>query len=253
MAKPFDISKLKKLHQSLVLKNLSKFPITSSGFDMFPKGKGLIRNPGDMFLVWKTIEYFQPKSLLEIGFYGGQSMGLYIEAGNLEKIVSIDIDYSQRTVFDQIFPDSDIEFICQDSRTLKLDQKFDFITIDGGHDYEYVNSDLKNCLPLLKSNSILYMDEYYICDGVKQTIDENLLGQHDWVPFLAGVQGMFFHHVSHDASDFLDTFIQNKADNFLQFTNTNNWNGFTVLFCEAPLVYTDSNELFLKTLEFYNL
>lgn len=245
---------MKKLHQSLTLKNLSRFPISTVGLKRFPRGRGLIRNPGDMFLLWKTIEYFQPKTLLEIGFYGGQSMGLYLEAGNLEKIVSVDIDYTLRSVFDQLFPNNtNIEFICQDSRTLKLDQKFDFITIDGDHDYEYVNADLKNCLPLLKKDSILYMDEYSICPGVEKTINENLLGQHDWVPFLAGVQGMFFHHVSHSADDFLDVFIQTKADNFLRFTNVIDWNGFTVLFCEAPLVYTDSNELFLETLKFYNL
>jgi hypothetical protein len=206
-----------------------------------------------MFLVWKTIEYFQPRSLLEIGFYGGQSMGLYLEAGHLEKIVSVDIDYSERAVFDQIFPESSVEFICQDSRTLNLREKFDFITIDGNHDYEYVDSDLKKCLPLLQQHSILYMDEYSICPGVTQTIDENLLGQHDWVPFLAGPQGMFFHHISHAADEFLDNFIQFKADNFLRFTNVIDWNGFTVLFCEAPLVYTDNNELFLQTLKFYDL
>lgn len=244
---------MKKLHQSITLKNLEKFPITSKGLNMFPRGKGLIRNPGDMFLVWKIIEYFQPKTLLEIGFYGGQSMGLYLESGDLEEVVSVDVTYNLKPFFDYLFPVNNIKFLCQDSKTINLDQQFDFITIDGNHDYEYVNSDVKKCLPLLKKNSILYMDEYDIEPGVKRSISENLLGQHDWIPFLAGVQGMFFHHISHSADDFLDNFIQNKADNFLKFTNNLDWNGFTVLFCEAPLVYTDSNELFLQTLKFYDL
>ena len=243
-----------KMFNSRTLKNLNKFPITETGLRLFPKGKGLIRNPGDMFLVWKTIEYFQPKSLLEIGFYGGQSMGLYLEAGSLyDKIVAVDITYRFRSLFDELFPDTNIDFIESDSREIELNDKFDFITIDGNHDYEFVNSDLKKCLPLLKHNSILYMDEYSICPGVEQAIAENLLGQHDWVPFLAGVQGMFFHHVSHSADEFLDEFIQNKADNFLMFKNNINWNGFTDLFCEAPLIYTDSIQHFIDALKFYDL
>jgi predicted O-methyltransferase YrrM len=243
-----------KMFTSRTLQNLNKFPITEAGLRFSPRGKGLIRNPGDMFLVWKTIEYFQPKSLLEIGFYGGQSMGLYLEAGSsYDKIVAVDITYRLRSVFDELFPATNIEFIKSDSREIELNEKFDFITIDGDHNYESVNCDLKKCLPLLKHNSILYMDEYSICPGVERTIAENLLGQHDWVPFLAGVQGMFFHHISHSADKFLDEFIQNKADNFLIFRNNLNWNGFTVLFCEAPIIYTDNNQFFIDSLKFYDL
>lgn len=242
-----------KMHQSVTLKNVSNFPITQGGLIKYPRGKGLIRNPGDMFLLWKVVEYFQPKSLLEIGFWGGYSMGLCIEAGNIDRIVSVDIDYQHRSVFDQLFPTNNIDFLCQDSLDLDLTEKFDLIVIDGNHDYKYVDSDLKKCLPLLKKDSILYMDEYCLCPGVEQTVAENLLGQHDWVPFLAGVQGMFFHHVSHSADKFLDEFIVHKSDNFLKFDNKLDWNGFAVLFCEAPLVYTDSNQLFIDTLKFYDL
>lgn len=242
------------MFESLVLENLDKFPIVNSGLKKFPRGKGLIRNPGDMYLVWKVIEHFQPKTLLEIGFYGGMSMGLYLEAGNsYDKIVSVDVSYDLKSTFDTLFPNPNIEYIQIDSKQLELDGKFDFITIDGDHEYETVNSDLKKCLPLLHHDSILYMDEYSICPGVEQTIAENLLGQYDWIPFLAGVQGMFFHHRSQSCDDFLDNIIQDKADNFLMFDNKLDWNGFTVLFCEAPLVYTDSTHLFIETLKFYNL
>lgn len=243
-----------KMYTSRVLENLHAFPITQTGLTRFPKGHGLIRNPGDMFLVWKTIEYFKPNTLLEIGFYGGQSMGLYLEAGGpYDKIVAVDIIYRLRSTFDELFPSTNIEFIQNDSTKIDFAEKFDFIVIDGSHDYEFVNQDVKKCLPLLHANSILYMDEYDIEPGVKQTIEENLLGQYDWVPFLAGPQGMFFHHVSHSADNFLDVFVQDKADNFLMFTNQTNWNGFTVLFCKAPLVYTDNINFFIDVLKYYDL
>ena len=76
------------MHTSETLKNLSDFPLIPIGLELNPRGKGTVRSPGDMFLVWKTIEYFAPKSLLEIGFYGGQSMGLYIESSKLERILN---------------------------------------------------------------------------------------------------------------------------------------------------------------------
>ena len=244
---------MKRMHTSETLKNLSDFPLIPIGLELNPRGKGTVRSPGDMFLVWKTIEYFAPKSLLEIGFYGGQSMGLYIESSNLERIVAVDVDYSHRATFDRLFPNNCIEFLNIDSKKLTLTETFDFITIDGDHRYPAVKNDIEKVLPLMHKNTILYMDEYCLCEGVEQVISEYLLGQHDFIPFLAGNQGMFFHHITHDANYFLDNFITEKSDNFLTFNNIIDWNGYTVLFCEAPLVYTDNTELFLKTLEFYDL
>lgn len=246
---------MKKLYKSKVLENLYRFPITEEGLARYPNGKGLIRNPGDMFLLWKVVNYFNPKSLLEIGFYGGQSMGLCLEAGDFERIVSVDIDYKRNRVFNELFSDTSIEFRTQDSKTLVFDkdEKFDLIIIDGDHSYEAVNADFLNTFNLLHNNSILYMDEYSLCPGVAQTVEENLLGQRNWVPFLAGPQGMFFHHVSHSAADFLDYELQDSADKFLQFTNDTNWNGFNVLFCESPLVYTDNIHLMIDVLKFYDI
>ena len=37
------------------------------------------------------------------------------------------------------------------------------------------------------------------------------------------------------------------------FRNNLNWNGFTVLFCEAPIIYTDNNQFFIDSLKFYDL
>jgi predicted O-methyltransferase YrrM len=93
-----------------------------------------MRERVDMFLLWKTIEYFRPKKLLEIGFFAGQSMGIMLEsAGPDAEITSVDKDFSKKHVFEHIFPNNNINFIEIDSRQLQLDPqtKYDFISIDG--------------------------------------------------------------------------------------------------------------------------
>lgn len=245
-----------KFYQSAVLQNLSKFPRYQDWLEETPKGLGLARNPGDMFLVWKICEYFKPKTILEVGFAAGQSAGLYVEAGgNNPEITCIDIDLEHVPFFNSIFPHNNINFIKSYSQDVALTNNFDFIMIDGDHDYEGVLADFENFFPLLHKNSILCMDEYNFQEypGVTQVINEHLLGQHDWVPFLAGVQGMFFHHRSHSADDFLDNFLQIGADNFIDFSNVVDWNGHTVLFSKCPYIFSENNQIFLDALKFYNL
>ena len=235
-----------KLHESLVLKNLSDFILDRR----LPN-----RGHEGMYMVWKTIEYFDPKSILEIGFFAGQTLGLMIEAASPEaKFTSVDNSYRYRSIFENIFPDNSVQFIEVDSRHLKLNQKFDFIMIDGDHHYDLVVNDLKICLPLLHANSILCMDDYYYFDGVAQAIQEYLLGQHNFVPFFCGLQQMFFHHVTHSAEDFLDNYVMSQSvSDIVEFTNIN-YHGFTVLkgqiFSRALVEDTD---IFRATLKFYDI
>ena len=86
-----------KLYQSQVLANLENFRVANTS-------SGLMRERIDMFLLWKTVEYFCPKNLLEIGFFAGQSTGIITEsAGPDSMLTSVDIDFSQRHIFEKIF------------------------------------------------------------------------------------------------------------------------------------------------------
>ena len=238
-----------KLHQSRMLARISEFAVAKTD-------SGLMRAANDIYLMWKVCEYFQPKSILEIGFFAGQTFGQILEASvSATKLVSVDIDYSRRHIFEQVF-DNDlrakqIQFIETDSMNLNLDEKFDFIHIDGNHDYEHVSNDLQKSLTWLHENTILCMDDYPTA-GVMRAIKEHLLGQHDFVPFLSGYQEMFFHHRSHSADEFLDKWIQQDATNFMHFSNYD-FHGFTVLKSQTPKIFEENSSMFYQALQFYNL
>jgi predicted O-methyltransferase YrrM len=238
-----------KLHQSRVLSGLSRFALDDTT-------KKIMREVNDIFLMWKVCEYFQPKSVLEIGFFAGQTLGQILEANDsYNKIISVDINYLYRPVFQEVFKDDprvqQIEFIETDSMNLNLEGLFDFIHIDGDHNYEYVLNDVTKSLTLMHKNTILCMDDYPT-EGVMQVIKEQLLGQHDFVPFLSGDQEMFFHHISHSADEFLDRWIQVGAENFIHFSNYD-FHGFTVLRAQTPKIFEENRSMFQQALQFYNL
>jgi hypothetical protein len=236
-----------KFYQSQVLGNLDHFKVA-------PTSTGLMRDRVDMFLLWKTIEYFHPKKLLEIGFFAGQSTGIMLESADPDaEITAVDITFCQKHIFENIFPNTNINFIEIDSQQLQLDPyvNYDFILIDGNHDYEYVLKDFSNCFPHMNKNTILFMDDYYL-PGVEQVICEKLLGQHDFVPFMVGDQSMCFHHVGHSADDFLDHWIQDKSKNFIHFENKKMF-GFLLLQATLPNIFVDHPDIFRQSLEFYKL
>ena len=238
---------VKKLHQSQALKNFSIFETNLSS-------ARLMRDHESMYLLWKIIEYFEPKNILEIGFGKGQTLGLVCEVANPNsKIVSVDISYQYLDEFTKLFPDKEVTFIEIDSKNLMLDQTFDFIIVDGDHSYSGVKKDLENCFSMLDQNGILVMDDWLHFDGVSQVVQENLLGQYDFVPFLCTNQQMFFTHVSQPKDYFLDEYLVKNAVDFIEFSNME-FHGFQVLKAQIYInaIFKDTN-IFRSLLEFYNV
>ena len=238
-----------KIHNSKTLANIEAFAVANTPTK-------LMRVSTDMFLLWKMCEYFKPSTVLEIGFYAGQSLGIMMEAsGPTTQIVSVDIDYGYKFIFDQVFIDDcstkNITFVNIDSKNLLLDRQFDLIHIDGDHSYEFVKNDIQKCLPMLHKSSILCIDDYQR-NSVMQAIEETLQGQYDFVPFLAGDQEIFFHHKSHSADQFLDEWIQSKSNNFIDFSNYE-FLGYTVLRARMPNIFVDHMSMFTQALQLYNL
>jgi predicted O-methyltransferase YrrM len=232
-----------------MLAQLSEFAVANTK-------NGLMRQVNDIFLTWKVCEYFQPQSVLEIGFFAGQTFGQLLEASHVHaKLVSVDNNYSYKSIFQKVFKDDqrihNIQFIETDSKNLELTESFDFIHLDANKKYEYVLHDLEKLLTLMTKNTILCMDDYYL-PGVIQVIEQHLLGQHDFVPFLSGDQEIFFHHISHSADEFLDQWIQEGAKNFIHFSNYDFY-GFTVLRAQTPKIFEENRSMFHQALQFYNL
>jgi predicted O-methyltransferase YrrM len=236
-------------HQSTVLKNLEKFPMDSLG--------QLPRDNNDMLQMWRVCEYFQPKSILEIGFSAGQTFGLLLDCTNDDtKYVAVDNDFSRNAhIFEEIFGQhpkrKNISMLNIDSRDLNLLDKFDFIHIDANHTYEFVLNDFLKCLPLLQTNSILCMDDT-LDYGVDRVIQEHLLGQHDFVPFLAGNKQIFFHHRSNNVQDFVKDFLPAGLTDFVIFDP---WNHHGQYLTKMQVVeFVEKNlDIFRRAVKTYNI
>jgi len=59
------------------------------------------------------------------------------------------------------------------SGTYFIDEKFDLLFIDGGHDYEQVKRDLSRWVPRVKDNGIIAGHDYEI-EGVWRAVEEQL-------------------------------------------------------------------------------
>ena len=104
-------------------------------------------------------------NILEIGFNAGHSSVIMLENSNA-LITSIDIG-SHNNYIDLAKKFVDEKYPCRhkliigDSNLLldTIDDKYDFIFIDGGHDYKTCLNDLTKCRNLATNDCIIYMDD----------------------------------------------------------------------------------------------
>lgn len=238
---------MQKLHQSLVLNNLDQFKLGGADCE-------LMRDDLEMLLYWKIIEYIKPDSILEIGTYAGQTLGLMIEASGRTDgtYTSVDVNIDRLLTFKTLFKNLNIEYLTIDSKELNLNKKYDVIHIDGDHSYEYAANDLEKVSPCLHNNSILIIDDYKL-PGVDRAIDDLLGGDMQFIPFMQGHQATFFHHQYRDLNYFLDNYIcSNSIDEFIKFNNVN-YKGYTVLKVDMPIIFAKHHHLFLQALKMYDV
>lgn len=234
-----------KFHESVVINNLDNFR-------KYSELNILMRHCMDMFLFWKILKYLNPKTILEIGSSAGQTLGLMVEATeNQSTYTSVDIDFSKMGYFESKFPLSNIQFIKSDSTKVELTKKFDFIHIDGDHSYEYVMNDIFKCASLSHIDTILVIDDFELPD-VDKAIDNFLLYQNDFVPFMRGHQCMFFHHQSQELDYFLDyAMYENNALDIFKIENIN-YKNFTVLEGKLLTCFEKYHHIFVELMENYD-
>ena len=116
---------------------------------------------------------------LEIGFDSGSSALAFLRACPEAVLMSVDIQDSLKGV--ELIANSEVKdrhsFIHADSRIyLKgLQGPFEYIYIDGDHDYDVALQDLKNCAGLLSEHGVMVVDD---CDpghqhfGVNKAVTE---------------------------------------------------------------------------------
>lgn len=125
------------------------------------------------------------KKVLEIGSFNGGSLWFWIQYSELySNIVAVDntITYEKANLWHDWCRDKDVgltlmNMMSNDSRILDVikGMKFDFMFIDGGHDFETVEYDFNTFFPFLRSGGILSLHDInnagYPAFGVKKLWD----------------------------------------------------------------------------------
>jgi predicted O-methyltransferase YrrM len=167
----------------------------------------------------KLVEFIntiKPINLIEIGFNNGNSAILICQT--IDKLIENDDDYKNKKINFFIFdicrhPCSKTNFeilkekyqnkinlnFIEGSSVITLKEfmsnnelLFDFIEIDGGHDFYTLTSDIQNTINFLKTEGLMYIDDYnsypHALDGVNKGVDE-----YNWDGFdHDSIQGLFW-------------------------------------------------------------
>lgn len=163
------------------------------------KGQTLMRDKigseGLLDLI-KEIGNTQNKTMVEIGSFIGESTIIF--AQHFKQVIAIDPfltgydpeDPTSRFDFNEVYQEyldrtspykniKTLTLTSDDAVDILKDELFDFIYVDGIHQYEQVLIDIKNYLLLVKPNGIIGGHDYGgVWEGVKKAVDESL-GQPD--------------------------------------------------------------------------
>ena len=109
-------------------------------------------------------------NIMEIGFNGGHSAEVFLQNNKDLTLTSFDLGVHNYVIpakkyIDANYPNRHTLILGDSRKTIpnylekNKDIKFDIIFIDGGHDYEIANEDMKNCFHLAHKDTIVILDD----------------------------------------------------------------------------------------------
>lgn len=125
------------------------------------------------YTIYEFVLEMKCKKVLELGTQNGQSCRSVLMAlGKNEAGTLVSVDHKNRsTILDGSFSDykkywkfiqgdtTSEETVNKVKETLEKDEKFDFLLIDAGHDYESVKQDWDNYTPMVRKNGVVFLHD----------------------------------------------------------------------------------------------
>ena len=145
------------------------------------------------------LDQLQCQYMMEIGFNWGYSASLLLESSPASSLHSVDIGWHWYTpptgdLLAAIYPGR-FRYTWQDSREALLTEvaagnRYDMISVDGGHDYSIARSDIMLSVELLREGGLLMVDD---TDGpsVAAAVLATVAGHPDMIELTAANFGLF--------------------------------------------------------------
>lgn len=213
-----------------------------------------MRTSLDSFLLFSVVNYFQSKRILEIGYREGYSFGLMLQASHPDATLdAVDLTFAVSKIFEYIITNKEYTFHEMSSIDFNYNGTYDFINVDGNHEYEHAIADISNAIAHLSPNGILMVDDYSL-PGVDRAITEVLLQNPGVKPVLKGLQQVFFVKLGSTLpfADYELHVLQNKTGDFLQISHVN-YKGFDIVDVWCKHVFVKHPEIFKQVVDTYNL
>lgn len=213
-----------------------------------------MRSTVDAIIYWRLLSNFKFNNILEIGVYQGLTSGLFFEANPDSYVTAVD-PVDRLELFYKNYPEyqSRFKFFNESSQTVDLTSSmYDFILIDGNHDYPQVKDDIEKFLPKLSPHGVLAIDDYKL-PGVAKAIQHLYNLETDWVPFLRAEQTEFWHHRGCDRNIFLDSLFTDIISKFIFIENTQDQKNNTICSAKTLDILSDMTEFFDLALKHYNV
>lgn len=204
-----------------------------------------MRSTVDGYVLYKFMHEFQFKNILEIGFFEGQTAGLFSELCD-GKVTCVD-PCPRLPIFNAVYG-APTNIVVEKLKSINFNfgNEYDLISLDGNT--EYIQIDLQNSLKALSINGILLVNQYNN-PGVPSAIATLLPPLR---PIVKTNQFIAYARPHVNIAEFIDARLPHLARNFINFDNVE-VDGTMICNIKTLPIFTDRLDFFDKALEEYNL
>ena len=188
------------------------------------------RNWAESYVLFCLLKQINPTRILEIGYRHGFTFSLMYETlkEHADYFTSCDITYAH-DVASKLINFNRCEFMECKSRDLILNKTYNFVNIDGWHDYDPVFFELNICYQALEKNGVIMVDDYESTTpaggpGITMALVDFLRHNSKIKPVLIGHQQIFLSETDLNENVLSNLIKQSKIFLSWDFTTWKNYN-----------------------------